>query len=371
MRCVLWRFKLSGILLLMLSVFPQSSPVNFHLASLKTTDRVWDAVRLMLTRHVSSVAVFNEEKNYFDGFVDVSDISTIIFMLNFAKELSGALANEPTWSKFAQTELKVLEKSTVAEMVNVSGRDPWQEVAFHATGRALLQCLVPRAARRVAVKDAGNAGLEGVVSQWDAVRFLQRQLTHRHWFATTPFASIVPSSMQQSRISQKLISISESSSAFEAFTAITEQNVSGAAVVDSSGRLVGVLSASDFLRSRRDDTGHNFDGFFDDLKSPLTEYLNLRNRYFPGEYSRHPITIDPKKDAVMDVLQKFTSNHVHRLFVVDEKNRPVGVWSLGDIIELFLRYNGPAAADKKKKKKKAKDDKKKKKKNDKKSSSKK
>ena len=181
----------------------KSSPTPFRLTSLKTSDRTWDAVKLMLQRHVSSVAVFDEKQANFRGFVDILDVATIVFMLNFSKgrmmlfpvvkfrlicwvssfpELSGALGKEPSWNKFAETELKVLDKSTVEEMINVSGRDPWVDVKFQATASELLGSLAGgKGARRVAVRDAGNAGIEGIVSQWDAVRFLQRQITHAHW----------------------------------------------------------------------------------------------------------------------------------------------------------------------------------------------
>ena len=53
-----------------------------------------------------------------------------------------------------------------------------------------------------------------------------------------------------------------------------------------------------------------------------------------------PITIDMGRDTVMDVLHKYTSNHVHRLFIVDDAFRPIGVFSVGDIVEVFLRYSG-------------------------------
>ena len=39
----------------------------------------------MLQRHVSSVAVFDEKKANFRGFVDILDVATIVYMLNFTK----------------------------------------------------------------------------------------------------------------------------------------------------------------------------------------------------------------------------------------------------------------------------------------------
>ena len=125
-----------------------------------------------------------------------------------------------------------------------------------------------------------------------------------------------------------------------------------------SNRLVGVLSASDFLRLRHETTLHEWDSFFADLKEPVIAYLNRRNMYFPGTYSKSPITVRDT-DTVLEVLSKFTTAHVHRLFVVDDAFRPIGVWSLSDVIEVFLRYTGVAKPKKKEGKKGKKDGKKK------------
>lgn len=57
------------------------------------------------------------------------------------------------------------------------------------------------------------------------------------------------------------------------------------------------------------------------------------------------------RDTVNDVLSKFTGPHVHRLFVCDDAFRPVAVWSLSDVIDVFLRYKGVAKKEKAKKKK--------------------
>jgi hypothetical protein len=173
--------------------------------SLNTTDKLFRAVREMLQRHTSSVAVFDEEKRSFAGWVDVLDVASIVFLLAFANAIKSVLgAHEPTWEDFARTELQVLATQTMAEITNLSGRNPWREVALQASAVDVLQQLVPRSARRVCVRDAGNAGVAGVVSQWDAVCFIKRQITHKHWFAATRFLDIVPPAMRDARCGQKV-----------------------------------------------------------------------------------------------------------------------------------------------------------------------
>jgi hypothetical protein len=173
--------------------------------SLNTTDKLFRAVREMLQRHTSSVAVFDEEKKNFTGWVDVLDVASIIFVLSYTNSVAAVLGDkEPAWKDFARKELHVLARQTMADFKNLSNRDPWREVAFQASAVDILQQLVPRSARRVCVRDAGNAGVAGIVSQWDAMCFLKRQITHKHWFATIRFLDIVPPSMRDARYGQKV-----------------------------------------------------------------------------------------------------------------------------------------------------------------------
>jgi hypothetical protein len=142
--------------------------------SLKSTDRLFVAVRAMLQNHTSSVAVFDDTKKSFLGFVDILDVATMIFLLAVTDSIKSVLSdNEPTWEQFTQKEVKVLAKQTLGELTNISERDPWRDVSFQATAVQVLENLIPKAARRVTVRDAGNAGIEGIISQWDAVRWLQ------------------------------------------------------------------------------------------------------------------------------------------------------------------------------------------------------
>ena len=295
----------------------------------------------MLQQRVSSVAVFNQATSSFAGFVDVLDVSSLVFLLNLASALAPALASDaPDWDSFGRTELKVLASQKLGDIANLSQRDPFVEIGFHAPVRALLEKLTPSGgARRVVIRDAGNVEIAGIVSQWDAVKWLQRVVTTNHLFPHTAFRHLVPAAVHAARHGRPVVTIAATATAMDAFTRLAEEGVSAAAVVDEEHRLVGVLSASDFLRARHDEELHQWDRFFNDLRLSVGEYLSLRNKYFPGNFSKKPILLE-HDDQVLDVLNKYTSNHIHRLFVVDGKGRPIGVWSLGDVIEVFLRYQG-------------------------------
>jgi len=118
------------------------------------------------------------------------------------------------------------------------------------------------------------------------------------------------------------------------------------AVVDSTGSIVNTLSGSDIKVS----LGKNI---FADLNLPLPEFLAKSNEYFKRVRSRtgtnqppeallthlwhsdvqhsHPV-VATMSETLESVLNKLNDNHIHRLFVVDAANRPIGVLSLCDLI---------------------------------------
>ena len=169
---------------------------------------------------------------------------------------------------------------------------------------------------------------------------MQRRIVTKNYFPQTKFCDIISDKCKEDHKHRKIVSVKDTASAMDAFSHMTERKVSGLAVVDDNGVLVSVLSASDFMRMKRDVILHDWDHFFDDLREPIKNYLNLRNFYFPGTFSKAPMTIDMKNDTVMDVLNKVITAHIHRLFVIDEKGVPTDVWSLSDIIKVFLTYEG-------------------------------
>jgi CBS domain-containing protein len=53
--------------------------------------------------------------------------------------------------------------------------------------------------------------------------------------------------------------------------------------------------------------------------------------------SRHPITT--RADMTFEyVVMKMTASRIHRLWIVDDENKVIGVISVGDIFKVFLPW---------------------------------
>ena len=71
-------------------------------------------------------------------------------------------------------------------------------------------------------------------------------------------------------------------------------------------------------------------GIYDELNLSVGEALQKRPEEFSGIYT---CSIDDRLDTIFDTIRR---SRVHRLTVIDEDNRLVGVLSLSDILEYIL-----------------------------------
>ena len=112
-------------------------------------------------------------------------------------------------------------------------------------------------------------------------------------------------------------------------------SISGAPVVDASGRCVGVLSTTDFLSwaekgQPRTRPGHGSDCSFH------TAWQVLDAETLPHDEVGRYMTADPVTVAlnthISDLARMMTDAHIHRVIVVNGQDRPVGIVSSTDIL---------------------------------------
>ncbi len=128
---------------------------------------------------------------------------------------------------------------------------------------------------------------------------------------------------------------------------LAQMHVSGAPVVDERGSCVGVLSSNDFVSccsANRSRCGkHRAEARIGPCTFPEcygSEWQIVEPESKEGtvrEYmTRDPATAPP--DAPIGKLaEMMVDAHLHRLIIVDERNRPVGVVSSTDIMAAVAR----------------------------------
>jgi predicted transcriptional regulator len=107
--------------------------------------------------------------------------------------------------------------------------------------------------------------------------------------------------------------------------------VSGAPVIGDDGRCIGVISTTDFLHYAekgrspayaKQTSVHSWQILEgdDDADATVEDYMN-----------HDPVTVEPST-LIGDIARMMIDAHIHRVIVVNEMNRPVGIVSSTDIL---------------------------------------
>jgi len=147
---------------------------------------------------------------------------------------------------------------------------------------------------------------------------------------TKPFLSLTAEDL----MSRDLVLIPSHVSLRTAARMLSSAHVSGAPIVDENGHCAGVISATDFVRWAEGEP-----------RNPpipcgpacvcsewqVVDYDSLPEDEV-GAYATHDlVTVGPGTD-LGEIARKMLDAHIHRVIVVDETMRPVGVVSSTDVL---------------------------------------
>ena len=145
-----------------------------------------------------------------------------------------------------------------------------------------------------------------------------------------------------------VVTLNEYMSVREAAKVLAECNISGAPVLDSEGKLVGMLTESDILRSVKrasDEVRMVFPsvhtmGVMFELAKGETEIMEAfdeqANTVVMDVMTRNPITCR-QETPVNEVASILIKKGINRLPVVDDEDRVVGIITRGDIVRAFAQ----------------------------------
>lgn len=131
--------------------------------------------------------------------------------------------------------------------------------------------------------------------------------------------------------------MSDNSTVYDALKKIRDAKVSGLGIVDGNRKLIGTV-IDNFPRT------HFFPGNFSatDIKSfglnvNLEDLAKVTLKEFVSKQNREVIAVTMKTKAVKAVRMA-SHKGIHRVFVINADQEPIGVISLVDIIYLFFRH---------------------------------
>jgi CBS domain-containing protein len=135
-------------------------------------------------------------------------------------------------------------------------------------------------------------------------------------------------------MSCSLVTIPQGMSLRAAARLLSDEDITGAPVVDEEGRCTGILSATDFLRWAG--AGARAAVTFDPDAVCTTDWAVVDVEVLPLDEVRAYMTCDVVTATPADSLHKLArmmiDAHIHRVVITDEEQRPIGIVSSTDII---------------------------------------
>lgn len=235
----------------------------------------------------------------------------------------------------ALQHIKINTKPPSPGAVTVSylaARNPM--VPFSTKDDSLLQIckvLMGRRNHRVPITDtsSGTRVCTGIISQSGLIAFIASKMS--------------PESLDESMddaglpYRKDVVKVSEDATAASAFELLDAKRLSGIAVVDEDGKLIGNTSARD-IKNTVMDAGRT--GMDMDILSYLAQVRQsqvVKNDKYPSCHVHEGATVG-------HVLNLLAKTGFHRVFVVDDDKKPIGVVSLRDVIRFFIKEDSSAMA---------------------------
>jgi CBS domain-containing protein len=135
-------------------------------------------------------------------------------------------------------------------------------------------------------------------------------------------------------MSDPVVMIPQEMSLNKAAHLLALNRISGAPVIDAEGNCVGVLSASDFVRWADRDSSSWLRR--ESARESFTASWQVETEAVPEHPVRKYMTTDPvmvgRGTALVAIARQMLDAHIHRVIVVDENDRPVGVVSSTDVL---------------------------------------
>eukprot|EP01114_Cavostelium_apophysatum_P019401 TRINITY_DN6248_c0_g1_i3.p1 TRINITY_DN6248_c0_g1~~TRINITY_DN6248_c0_g1_i3.p1 ORF type:complete len:325 (+),score=61.63 TRINITY_DN6248_c0_g1_i3:111-1085(+) len=278
-------------------------------------DSIQNAIKTLVSANFYSAPLFDSETQQYLGFVDLVDL------VNFIVTTVESTCTTPEHAQerlFHVDKLEFAHKTQEGNLRDLSSKNPFTTVLKGSSLLKALEVFVSTGARRIAVLDGTK--ITNVLTQSAIVAWMSKHLKE------IPFAKKQVKDLNFGL--KKVISIGTDARALEAFKLMSANRITAVAVVDETGQLMSTLSAKDIKML---DIANPFRKLF---QSALKFVQDIRAQ---SVMESMPIVHCYPKSTVTEVVMRLTSLKIHRIFIVDELHRPIGIISLGDVLKLLLR----------------------------------
>jgi CBS domain-containing protein len=279
---------------------------------------VEEALRRMTRYNISAVPVVKSKQD--------PTILGFAGMLDFLAYLGKLLSTEGTEElnldeENLKSKTETFRKTSLSQIVDQSGRDPFHVMNGDESLSDAVQYYLKGVHRIAITDDIGD--IIGVISQWTVANYLATVPTgDKDWIPVLrePLCNV--------KFTRNVAYVNGRCSTLQSFFRMHKDRVSSLAVVDDEGKLIGNLSVSDLKGYQL------YLSNFTDLLQPVSQFLSLI-RLKQGRQDNFAVAFNPETH-VKDVVEKLNEHIVHRAYVIDDNRKPIGVFSLTDLMQQLI-----------------------------------
>lgn len=287
-----------------------------ELISVNTDTKIEEVAKIMKDRDILSVPVWDNAKHQYVGLLDVFEIMRFTAAGFFEESVfKDDLFTKFEWS--VETAGDLVAKSSRAKRIAVmSATDPLKSAI-----RALSD-VDHRALVHIPMDEKTFQPSYRMVSQMDVVRYIFKHIDDPTFKNCT--SKRIEEMGLVNPLGNAVISVTTQDRAATAFYRMFYNQVNAVAVVDEAGKLVANISASD-LRGLSSAT-------LPYLRLPALEFLK---KMAEGKKPAHVLSCY-SHELLSGVISKVVTANVHRVWVINAAQNPIGVVTLTDIISTFV-----------------------------------
>jgi len=260
------------------------------------------AFQSLIDNHISCAPVFDSKQNKFVGLLDVKDFVAFILWL-YGKSKSIVLAEIPVMSQ---------------EITNICKANPFVPVLEDASLGHVLKEFCDRQLHRMPVlSKVDKSKVIAMVSQSTVIQWLSE---NKEKLGKMVKKSILELSTGTIGNLQSVSKVPKETMLLDVYKMLFENHIHGCAVIGENHSLVGNVSVSDLQFS----VDENID------------YMSLPVWNFVQRFLKHPMVTCKSSDSLEDVIDSLAQNNLHRIYVTNDKNQPIGVVTSTDIMNSIL-----------------------------------
>lgn len=284
-------------------------PVSYRLIVFDTSLLVKRALNVLLQNSIVSAPLWNSKTSKFSGLLTASDFLNIVHYAN----------SNPDQSINLSETLTLDDLSNIGAMSGSSALDTCSIHPFRSLYDACAQ-MINSSARRIPLIDRDEETMREIVvsvlTQYRILKFVSMNCRETR-FLLQPLRDLnigTKSNICHARLNTPMGDV---------INLLIQHHISSVPILDDDNKLINVYEAVDLLSLVKG-------GIYVDLSLTVGEALLRRSDDFEGVYT---CTLD---DSLFVLLETIRKSRLHRLFVLDNDGKLLGVMTLGDILKYIL-----------------------------------